>query len=81
MKYIDENYINISSGKIHFLICRYEEVTADIESNVITFENKKELDGIIIDFKYSIENHINIFRKRTSQKLYTLEKVSAFATS
>ena len=37
------------------------KVTADIE--------EEELHGIITDFKYSIENYTNVFRKRASQKL------------
>ena len=68
MKYIDDNYIKISSGKIHLLVCGYEKVTVDIESNLITLENEEDLHGIIIDFKYSIKNHINIFCKRISKK-------------
>ena len=42
---------------------------------------EEELHGIVTDFKYSIENYANVFCKRASQKLYTLERVSAFVTS
>ena len=55
-----------------------ENVSVNIDNHTITSENKNELLGIILDSKFSFEDHINNPWKKASQKLNALVRIAPY---
>ena len=59
-------YFSISSCKSYILFSVNAAVSVNINNNALTFENKNELLGIVLNSKLSFEDHINSLCKKTS---------------
>ena len=70
--------MKINSGKSQMLFSGNENVSANIDNHTITSENKNELLGIILDSKFSFEDHINNPWKKASQKLNALVRIAPY---
>ena len=75
-KWFDFNYMKINSGKSHILFSGNDNVSANIDNHTIISENK--LLGIILDSKFSFEDHINNPWKKASQKLNALVRIAPY---
>ena len=70
--------MNINSGKSHILFSGNDNVSANIDDNTITSEDKNELQVIILDSKLSFEDQINNLCRKASQKLNALARVAPY---
>ena len=70
--------MKINSGKNHILFSGNDNVSANIDDNTITSENKNELLGIILDSKLSFEDRMNNLCKKASQKFSALARVAPY---
>ena len=75
-KWFDFNYMKINSGKSHILFSENDNVSANIDNHTIISENN--LLGIILDSKFSFEDHINNPWKKASQKLNALVRIAPY---
>ena len=77
-KWFNFNYMKINSGERHILFSRNNNASANIDDNTVISENKNELLGIILDSKFSFEDHINNPWKKASQKLNALVRIAPY---
>ena len=70
--------MKINSGEKHILFSRNNNASANIYDNTVISENKNELLGIILDSKFSFEDHINNPWKKASQKLNALVRIAPY---
>ena len=64
--------MKIKSGRSHMLFSGNDNVSANIDEHSIISENKNELLGILLNTKFSFEDHINNLCKKASQKLQNI---------
>ena len=70
--------MKINCGKSHMLFLWDDAVSANIDNNVITSENKSELPRIVLDSNFSFEDPINNVCKKASQKLNALARIVVY---
>ena len=67
-----------NTDKSHLLFSAYNEISANIDGNIIQSENSQVLLGITIDSKLSFNEHINNLCKKASSKLNALARISNY---
>ena len=66
----------MNNGKSRILFAGNDNVSTNIDDHTVISENKNELLGIILDSKFSFEDHINNPWKKASQKLNALVRIA-----
>ena len=74
-KWLNDNYMKVSTGKSHLLVSENVRAMAKIDKNYIEPEKEQVLLGITIDSNLTFENHIC---KRESRKLNALARVAPY---
>ena len=72
------NYMKANTNKNHLLLCGKNNLTANIDGNVIESEDNQVLLGITIDSNLSFNEHINNLCKKASAKLNALARISGY---
>ena len=64
---LNDNYMEVNTGRSHLLVSRNVTATAKIDNNYIESEKEHVLLDITIDSNLTFENHVNNACKRASQ--------------
>ena len=68
-EWLNNNYMNLNTGKSHLLLSVNSRATATIDNSYIELEDEQVLLGITIDSNLTFENHINNICKKASPKV------------
>ena len=63
---------------INILFSENDIVSANINNNAITSENKNELTGAVLDSRLSFKDHRNSLCKKASQKRNTFARIAPY---
>ena len=76
--WLKNNYMKVNTNKSHLLLSGKNNLTTNIDGNVIESEDNQVLLGITIDSNLSLNKHINNLCKRASAKLNALARISGY---
>ena len=76
--WLKNNYMMANTDKNHLLLSGKNNLTANIDRNVIESKDNQVLLDINIDFNLSLNKHINNLCKRASAKLNTFARISDY---
>ena len=76
--WLKNNYMNANTQKSSSVIWQKNNLTANIDGNVIESEDNQVLLGIIIDSDLSFNKHVNNLYKEASAKLDALARISGY---
>ena len=76
--WLKNNYMNANTQKSSSVIWPKNNLTANIDGNVIESEVNQVLLGIIIDSNLSFNKHVNNLYKEASAKLDALARISGY---
>ena len=76
--WLKSNYMKVNTDKSHLLLSGNIKLTSNIDNNIIEYEEKQELLGVIIDSRLTFEEHVNNICKKASQKLNALARISSY---
>ena len=77
-KWLNNNCVNVNTGKSHLLLSGNSRATATIDNSYIESEDEQVLLGITIDSNLTFENLINCICKKSSQKLNALARIAPY---
>ena len=77
-EWLNNNYMEVNTGKRHLLLSDNSRATAAIENSYTKSEDEQVVLGIAIDSNFTFENHINIICKKASQKLHSLPRIAPY---
>ena len=77
-KWLNNNYMKVSTGKSHLLLSGNSRATATIDNSYIESEDEQVLLGTTIDSNLTFENHIRNICKKASQKLNALARIAPY---
>ena len=76
--WLKNNYMNANTQKSSSVIWQKNNLTANIDGNVVESEDNQVLLGIIIDSDLSFNKHVNNLYKEASAKLDALARISGY---
>ena len=76
--WLKNNYMKANADKSHLKLSGKNNLTANIDGNVIESEDNQVLLGKTIDSNLSFNQHINNLRKKACAKLNALARISGF---
>ena len=72
------NYMKANSDKSHLLLSSDNEVSANINNDIIKNSKSEKLLGVIIDTKLNFEEHTTRLCNKASHKLSALARISSY---
>ena len=78
LKWFKTNEMKSNSDKCHLLVATNDNVSVNIETEIIESSNSVELLGIKIDNKLNFNDHVSNLCKRGNQKLHSLARISKY---
>ena len=70
--------MKVNTGKRHLFLVGNCKATATIDNSCIELEDEQLLLGITTDSNFTFENRINCIRKKASQKLNVLARITPY---
>ena len=67
-----------NSGKCHLIVANTNQVSVNIDMEVIDSSNSVELLGVEIDNKLNFNDHVSYLCKKGNQKLLALARISKY---
>ena len=80
-KWFSDNQIKANNDKCHLLISDNENITINVDDNVIDKSNCKKLLGVNVDYKLNFNKHLDSVLKKAGRKLNTLSRNFACTNS
>ena len=80
-KWFSDNQIKANNDKCHLLISDNENITINVDDNVIDKSNCKKLLGVNVDYKLNFNKHLGSVLKKAGRKLNTLSRNFACTNS
>ena len=75
-RWVKDNFLKISLGKGHFLVCNHpKEVSIILENEIINNSNSVKLFGVTIDKKLDFNEHVTELCKKANQKLHEYQTI------
>ena len=71
------NNFKASASKCYFFLLPYNPVTIKIKESAIESSNSRKLLSVTIDSKLSLDDHITVLCRKTSQELHALSRVAS----
>ena len=72
------NEMKSNDDKCHFIVANREDVSLNLENDIINSSNSVKLLGVIIDKKLNFNEHVSKLCKKGNQKLHALARVSKY---
>ena len=72
------NNLKVNTSKCHLFVSPYEPISLNVSGSTIESSSCEKLLGIFIDSNFTFEYHIKRIRRKTSQKLYALSRISKY---
>ena len=76
--WLEYNNLKANASKCHFFLSPYQHTLISINGSVIKSSNSEKVLGITIDSDFTFEEHINTLRRKASQKLHELSRISQY---
>ena len=77
LNWFRDNHMKANTDKCHLLVSSYERCTVKIDFSIKNSTKEKLLE-VKFDPNLSFENHVNSLRKKVSQKLHALARISHY---
>ena len=77
-EWFHDNYLKANSGKSHAMLTIDNKLKINVKGSPISNEKMVKLLGVTVHNKLSFEPYLNSVRKKVSQKLHALARVSKF---
>ena len=72
------NYFKANPKKSHFLLTSNEQVNLNLDDLIIKTSKSKKFLGINIDNFLTFNEHVSKLRKKASQKLHAIARISSY---
>ena len=77
-EWFHDSYPKANSGRSHVMLTTDNKQKINVKGSPISSKKIVKLLGVTVDNKHSFEPHLNLVRKKVSQKLHALARVSKF---
>ena len=74
------NFLKANPGKSQLLLTSKDKVFIEINDTVIKSSSSKKLLGVLIDNKFTFNEHVSKLCKKANNKLHTLARISKYMT-